>query len=199
MSRDETAVWTSAGVETPPPGSNETSSPSAREIVLTFRSGPLRGRSFEFTGLRRITLGRSSECDVAVFDNEVSRQHCTITVGPESIVVKDLGSSNGTFVDGKRVGLATLESGAIVRLASIELRFEVADAAEQTVVGDRPGRLSARARELAQLEIPGYTLGRLLGEGATGVVFEARDDAGAAFAIKVFEGSETLARGERRR
>src|SRR3954470_23936586 len=137
MSREEPRLTGAAAVETPPPRSNEAFAPCERELILTFLSGPLAGRCFEFAAAlmhphRRVTLGRSTECDVAVFDGQVSRQHCSISLEANRVVLKDLGSSNGTFVDGERVGIAVLHGGEIVRLGKIELRVEIA-LAERTL------------------------------------------------------------------
>ena len=45
-------------------------------------------------------IGRSSECGLRIASNEVSRQHCKICIGEDGVTVRDLGSSNGTFVNG---------------------------------------------------------------------------------------------------
>ena len=48
-------------------------------------------------------LGRSKECNLRIASGQVSRQHCKVLITDSEVYVKDLGSSNGTFVDGKRV------------------------------------------------------------------------------------------------
>jgi predicted component of type VI protein secretion system len=45
-------------------------------------------------------IGRSTECDLRIASNEVSRQHCKICLADDGVTVRDLGSSNGTFVNG---------------------------------------------------------------------------------------------------
>ena len=45
-------------------------------------------------------IGRSTECGLRIASNEVSRQHCKICIGEDGVTVRDLGSSNGTFVNG---------------------------------------------------------------------------------------------------
>jgi serine/threonine protein kinase len=62
-------------------------------------------------------LGRASECDVIVRASDVSKRHCQILLKTEQVVVEDLGSSNGTIVNGRPVGLALLKDGDLLDLA----------------------------------------------------------------------------------
>src|SRR5215218_9783665 len=74
----------------------------------------------------RMSLGRSTECDVALpWDGEVSRLHAELErVGSQWLIVDDGLSSNGTFVTGERVGARRrLRDGDVVRLGSTALLF----------------------------------------------------------------------------
>jgi hypothetical protein len=65
----------------------------------------------------RMRIGREASCDIALTDQAmVSRQHVEITSGPEGIVLADLGSANGTFVNGKQVDRASLKVDDVIRL-----------------------------------------------------------------------------------
>lgn len=67
---------------------------------------------------RLLTIGRSRSCDVVIDDPLVSRQHATITLGP-SPVLRDLGSFNGTYVNGQRLTApASLRPGAEVTVGN---------------------------------------------------------------------------------
>lgn len=57
------------------------------------------------------TIGRSTECELQIPLGIVSRRHCQITFDGESLMVRDLGSSNGTMVNDKRVQEAALKAG----------------------------------------------------------------------------------------
>lgn len=70
------------------------------------------------------TLGRNPTNDFRVHDATVSSFHCEIVFSESSVLVRDLGSTNGTFIDGKRVEEDTLRAGQILRLGSAELRLE---------------------------------------------------------------------------
>jgi pSer/pThr/pTyr-binding forkhead associated (FHA) protein len=54
-------------------------------------------------GRDEFLMGRGSDCDLRVHDTAISRQHCLIRVRDQEVTITDLGSSNGTFVNGTRV------------------------------------------------------------------------------------------------
>ncbi|MFD4260885.1 FHA domain-containing protein [Streptomyces sp. NPDC058534] len=74
----------------------------------------------------QIRLGRSADADVALDDPDVSRMHCAVTVTPDARVsVADLGSTNGTTLDGTRVGDRPVRfaPGALLRIGESALRL----------------------------------------------------------------------------
>ncbi|MEU3983674.1 FHA domain-containing protein [Streptomyces sp. NPDC026672] len=74
----------------------------------------------------QVTIGRSADADVPLDDPDVSRLHCAVTVGPDGRVsVADLGSTNGTTLDGTRVGErpVRLAQGAFLRIGESALRL----------------------------------------------------------------------------
>ncbi|MFI1889241.1 FtsK/SpoIIIE domain-containing protein [Streptomyces jumonjinensis] len=74
----------------------------------------------------RITVGRSADADVPLDDPDVSRLHCEVTVGDDGrVTVADLGSTNGTALDGRPVGSrpVPLPMGALLRLGESALRL----------------------------------------------------------------------------
>ncbi len=73
--------------------------------------------------VRAVTLmGRGTDADIRVEDPGVSRKHCEIVVGNPAII-RDLKSTNGTFVDGIRIDECTLTEGAIVKLGGTAFTF----------------------------------------------------------------------------
>ncbi len=76
------------------------------------------------------TVGRNPTNDLRIRDATVSSFHCEIVVDHDAVVVRDLGSSNGTFVDGQRVQEGMLAPGATLRLGTFELRMELRDETE---------------------------------------------------------------------
>jgi serine/threonine protein kinase len=92
-----------AAVAKGPPESLRASMPS----VLLVAPGGQQVRLFN----PKTVIGRAPECDLVVKASEVSKRHCRIVLGPEEVLVEDLGSSNGTFVNGEQVQRAELQDG----------------------------------------------------------------------------------------
>ena len=76
------------------------------------------------------TFGRNPTNDFRVHDATVSSFHCEIVLSEDSVLVRDLGSTNGTFIDNRPVTESRLEPGQILRLGSAELRLESQDVLE---------------------------------------------------------------------
>jgi predicted component of type VI protein secretion system len=80
-------------------------------------------------GSTRLVFGRGPGCSVVLDDDEVSREHCHIQLSGDGYVIEDLGSRNGTIVDGALIDRATrLRSGGLVVIGGslLEVRDAVA-------------------------------------------------------------------------
>jgi len=75
---------------------------SEAKFVLTLRTGPEEGKVFELDQ-ETIILGRDVTNDIILSDAEVSRRHSRLSLSPQGYVLEDLGSTNGTFVNGERL------------------------------------------------------------------------------------------------
>ena len=72
-----------------------------------------------------VTIGRLPECTISINDSNISRNHAEVKPGPTAYVVADLGSTNGTMVNGIRiVGEQRLSDGDIISFGSTHVRFE---------------------------------------------------------------------------
>lgn len=80
------------------------------------------GRRYQLTGSVTV-LGRGSEADIVVDDPGVSRRHVEIRLDGGSAVLRDLGSTNGTFVDGDRASTAHLVDGSTITIGRTRIRF----------------------------------------------------------------------------
>jgi pSer/pThr/pTyr-binding forkhead associated (FHA) protein len=77
----------------------------ATMLILRALTGELRGQEFTLHGTSYWLLGRASSCQVQLLgDAMVSRQHCLIGLEGEATWVQDLGSLNGTHVNGQKIG-----------------------------------------------------------------------------------------------
>jgi hypothetical protein len=92
----------------------------ARLVILT-KGKP--GRAFEL-GKERVTIGRAADNGFQITDPAVSTYHCEVILSGKDLVVKDLGSTNGTFIGGERLTSAILRPKQGLRLGDVELRFE---------------------------------------------------------------------------
>jgi len=81
------------------------------DCEITIKGGKSRGKRFTVKEGTRVTLGRGMQADVQVFDDGLSRLHCAFENRGESLVVTDLGSANGTYVNGKPVASAAVYDG----------------------------------------------------------------------------------------
>ncbi len=85
----------------------------------------LVGLSHELNG-GWITIGRGDGNAFKIPDASVSDCHCEVRQQGDELLVRDLCSTNGTFVQGKKITEAVLKAGQIVRLGEVEVRFEAA-------------------------------------------------------------------------
>lgn len=88
-----------------------------KNAYILFLSGPLVGKLHPLQEGETI-LGRAPDIDVPINDNRVSRKHVSITVNAEGSTLRDLGSTNGTFVNGQRVEKHLLQDGDKIQLSS---------------------------------------------------------------------------------
>ncbi len=68
-------------------------------------------------------IGRSVKAEIRVVEGTVSRQHAKVMFGPEGFTIVDLGSENGTMVNGKRIDKRLLEEGDLIRIGPAEFEF----------------------------------------------------------------------------
>jgi two-component system, NtrC family, response regulator GlrR len=85
----------------------------------------------------RCAIGTHESNDLRLTDTKVSRFHCEITVNDAEARVRDLGSRNGTTVDGVRVIEAFLRSGSILRVGATSLRFDVLEQVRRVPISPR--------------------------------------------------------------
>jgi hypothetical protein len=103
----------------------EHSVPAGGKLVVVRSQVLKNGRSFP-TGPVPLTLGRAEDNDVALSKDEfASAHHARIESQRDGVWILDLGSTNGTFVNGKRLdGRRLLKEGDVVQIGDTELRFE---------------------------------------------------------------------------
>lgn len=104
-------------------------------VSLIMRQGPQPGQSFSLIEAT-MTIGREAGNDVVVNDAQVSRRHASLTWDGSQVIIQDLGSANGTFVNDERLATPrALQNGDVVRLGkavifNCQISLPVADTAE---------------------------------------------------------------------
>jgi pSer/pThr/pTyr-binding forkhead associated (FHA) protein len=108
------------------------STPSgSKSFALKFISGKYQGGEFPLKTDKQIVIGRSSELDMVLVEDMVSRKHAKIQVANGAITIEDLGSTNGTFVNGEKVKQARLKEGdrILIGTSILKLIHQGADSA----------------------------------------------------------------------
>lgn len=101
------------------------------DIVASFFEGDVQPSLLLPDGTTRpitstpLVIGRLSECAIVVDDTNVSRRHAQVALEGGDLVVVDLGSTNGTFLNGRRVTRSTLKPGDEITVGTTRLRVEV--------------------------------------------------------------------------
>lgn len=96
--------------------------------ALKFISGKYQGGEFPLKGDKQLIIGRSSELDIVLVEDMVSRKHAKITLSGGKITIEDLGSTNGTFVNGEKVKTSRLKEGDRILVGTSILKLVKAGA-----------------------------------------------------------------------
>ena len=124
----------------------------ASQYQLIMRSGPTPGAAYNLEG-DQLTIGRDATNDITINDAEISRRHARLTFQGGKYVLEDLGSTNGTFVNGQRLaGPRVLKAGEVVSFGEqIILVYEVTNIdAGATMVSPRASAVPSVERPAVQ-------------------------------------------------
>jgi pSer/pThr/pTyr-binding forkhead associated (FHA) protein len=97
--------------------------PANKAFALKFISGKYQGGEFPLKSEKQIIIGRSSELDMVLVEDMVSRKHAKIVVAQGKVTIEDLGSTNGTFVNGEKVKQARLKEGDRILIGTSILKL----------------------------------------------------------------------------
>ncbi|MBI3724033.1 FHA domain-containing protein [bacterium] len=179
-------------------------------VELRFTRGPRAGQSLALDDNQTVIIGRGVETTFRIDDPSISRRHCQITNSPQGVLIADLGSSNGTYVNAQRIGTwvqlgphdeVILGNNQVqiyvpsasqlphLRCSSCHKEISPADEAAGRVRQDTNGQVVC-ADCLKKFDfdphlIEGYLIEKKLGSGAFGSVFKATQVAtGRVVALK---------------
>jgi len=92
------------------------------ELHVCNRDGILL-RAFALGENKEVIVGRDETCDIRIVAKSVSREHCAIEQDGDELVLRDLGSSGGTYLEGNRVDKVKLHDGVEVAVGPAVLKF----------------------------------------------------------------------------
>lgn len=92
------------------------------------------GHEVELEGTVAI-LGRDPSCDLVLNDVKCSRRHAVVEAGPQGLAIRDTGSANGVFLNGKKIDRSSLKEGDVVRLGDVLLTVLPEDMPGTLVMG----------------------------------------------------------------
>lgn len=108
------------------------------DTSIVIVQGPNEGREFEMSGA--VVIGRDTSAGLVIDDAEASRRHASVSLDGSELKVEDLGSTNGTFVNGTRISEpTTLAQGDKLRIGTTVFEVHVAAPAEEEVQATRLG------------------------------------------------------------
>src|SRR5258706_6385136 len=112
---------------------------------LVLLSAGMTGRTHELK-VDKTTIGRVEDNTFPIVEPSVSSHHCEILLRGSEVIVRDLNSTNGTFIDGEKITETVLKPGQVLRLGQIEMRLET-DATAGAPAPAAPASPAAPARK----------------------------------------------------
>ncbi len=157
------------------------------DLQLLILSGPEKNRVIKLSDVTKVTLGRGQSCDVIINDPRSSRMHCELIYNDTELRIVDLGSSGGTFVNGKRIAESRLKRGDKLQIGDSLIELQSAGT-QSAGDGQEPRALVARLsvnslNALVGKTIDQFLLTKILHAGANSVLFLANDLRQERFAV----------------
>lgn len=144
---------------------------------LVLLSTGMTGRTHELK-VDKTTIGRVEDNTFQIAEPSVSSHHCEILLKGTDVVVRDLNSTNGTFINGEKVSESALKPGQVLRLGQIEMRLEAEGPASASKKVDQT-MVMQRGVSLSDLEQGG----KGAGFDTAGKGFSKKDDKGSKIFI----------------
>jgi pSer/pThr/pTyr-binding forkhead associated (FHA) protein len=142
----------------------------------------MTGRSHELA-VDRTTIGRVEDNTFPIVDGSVSSHHCEVHLRGAEILIRDLNSTNGTFINNEKISEAVLKPGQTLRLGQVELKLDTGAGVDMPAASAPSGAPAAPAKPKqvdATMVIPrGVSLDQLgggQGKGLQGTAFTQKKD-----------------------
>ncbi|MHA7628838.1 sigma 54-interacting transcriptional regulator [Corallococcus sp. M7] len=162
-------------------------------MVLRVLSGAEAGKTHPLKQ-GTYTVGKNPTCDIVLTDKAVSRQHLKLEVHDEHVVATDLGSHNGSFVEGLRFTSMELRPGAVLTLGTTELKLVPEDTRERSLPlssRDRFGALVGQSRKMREA----FTVLERLAPGGADVLIHGETGTGKDLCAEAIHQQSPRAKG----
>ena len=148
--------------------------PSLQLVVV---SGPDAGRSFALEDNTALLVGRGQDANAQLTDPHCSRKHFQLQVAEGKVLLKDLGSSSGTHVNGTPASDTRVGPGDTIQIGQTQMRVEGPGMSDVTVAAEANPEAAgaAGATALVGQKIHNYEITKVLSQGSTSVVLQGRD------------------------
>lgn len=133
--------------------------------ILTIIEGGDKGRSVPLPQDREFVIGRDPGAELTIASKSASRRHCRILFKGGTFRIRDLDSSNGTLVNGKKVREVALKTGDVIEVAHVKLAFGLEEA--------RPVIAEEGTEAFVPKEVGGYLIQERVGGSRLGLVYRA--------------------------
>jgi len=164
-----------------------------RQVKLLVVEGINASQEFTLLDNQKLIVGRGSQSDTQLDDPVMSREHFVLENKAGRIVIEDAQSSTGTFVNGQRISMPQqLHTGAQIVAGNTRLSLSISGGSDADTMGASARCDHSELRCLSGEDFGGYELGKIIGEGKSGIVYQAynaKKDRKAA--VKVFSAEYT--------
>lgn len=139
---------------------------------------------------RKFLIGREQDCHLRPSSDSVSRHHCAITIDDFTVRVRDLGSSNGTMLNSKRIlGVQEANPGDILQIGNLEFEVVFSKAGAPVAAGEGKGGTSFALDEFSLEEAEPLSDTAMMGSGSDTAIIEKKDvESPAEAAAETIEG-----------
>ena len=149
------------------------------KFSMVVNSGPLKGRKYSIDEPMLCIVGREFDCNLRIESSSVSRHHCIIEVKPPHVFLKDLGSTNGSFINEQQTpefeDSKEIYSGDTLRLGDNSIAITIEPHIQRPTTSTKV--ITQQNKALAQtVPIHGYSICKELGRGGAGVVYLAEHE-----------------------
>jgi len=133
-------------------------------VRLVLLSEGFAGRTYELK-VDRTTVGRVSDNAFEIPESSVSNHHAKILLRGNDVIIKDLGSTNGTFINGEKITEAVLKPGQTLKFGTVELRLDTGEGAPAPVTKPAPSQKQKQTLDQTRIIPQGVKLDELQGMG----------------------------------